>query len=161
MRRLGHAFGLAALLAAAVACGGNEEIGFGGSGSTTTTTTPPSTESNAPDGVPGAFAAPTGSTEITADKVDFTALPEGYPHTVWIVGDGTTVGLYGQAGGCTTAAAEVAEQGAQRVVLRVVETTTGDQVCTLDLRYPPLTVKLDAPLGTRTVVLERSQVGPR
>jgi len=30
----------------------------------------------------------------------------------------------------------------------------------MDLRFPPLTVLLDEPLGDRTVVLERRQIGP-
>lgn len=160
MRRLA-AFGtLLAAFALTAACGRGEEIGFGGAPAPSVTGAP-ATTSPATDGIPEAFAAPEGTSQLPGPKVDANALPEGYPRTVWTVGDGRTVGLYGQAGGCTEATAEVAEQDVRRVVLRIVETTTGAGACTMELRFPPLTVTLDEALGERTVVLERTQAGPR
>jgi hypothetical protein len=165
MRRLGLALGTGALLFAIAACGQNDEVGFGGAPPTTPepTTQEPSLPTEMPpqDGNPAGFPPPAGTAQVAEVKVDASGLPEGYPRTVWTEGDGTTVGVYGQDGGCTEATAEATEQGAQRVVLKITETTTSTGPCTLELRFPPLTVKLDAPLGDRTVVLERAQVGPR
>ena len=166
-RRLGRAFGVGAVLLACAACGQND-IGFGGAPSTVPstsvdlpTTGPASTPVAPPEGDPMNFQPPPGAVAVAAAKVDASALPPGYPKLVWTEGDGSTIGAYGQAGGCTEARADVTEQGAQRVVLQITETTLSAGPCTMEIRYPALTVKLDAPLGERTVVLARRQVGPR
>ena len=157
--------GASALLLACVACGQNEEIGFGappandaGERSDVTLPTEPL---EPPAGDPMKPAPPPGGVEVAEAKVDASALPEGYPKLVWTEADGAMVGVYGQAGGCIEATGSVTEQSAQQVVFLITETNSGGQVCTMDLRFPPLTVKLDAPLGDRTVVLQRTQVGPR
>ncbi|GLZ45248.1 hypothetical protein Acsp06_14330 [Actinomycetospora sp. NBRC 106375] len=95
---------------------------------------------------------PAGAGALPAERVDAGALPAGLPTLVWTRGD-RVVGVYGRAGGCTDARAEVVEQGADRVVLRVVQFSTGPGPCTRELVYPPLEVTLDAPLGERRVVL--------
>ncbi|MHC1563122.1 hypothetical protein ACR9E3_29530 [Actinomycetospora sp. C-140] len=95
---------------------------------------------------------PAGATALAAERVDATALPVGLPTLVWTRGD-RVVGVYGRAGGCTDARVEVVEQGADRVVLRVVQFSTGPGPCTRELVYPPLEVTLDGPLGERPVVL--------
>jgi hypothetical protein len=167
--RLRHALGVGAVLLACAACGQNEQVGFGGAPPTTSadlpttaaTTVPASRPVEPPDGDLMNPKPPPGAVAVPEAKVDASALPPGYPKVVWTEGDGSTVGAYGQAGGCTEAKADVVEQTGQHVVVRITETTTSAGPCTMELRIPPLTVKLDAPLGDRTVVLQRRQVGPR
>lgn len=156
--------GAAAVLAACVACGQPEEIGFGGA-PPPVTTAPASEPDEQPTQLPpgGADLAPqppAGVDAIDSAKVDASALPEGYPNIVWTE-DPSTIGAYVQAGGCIEASAEAGEQSADKVVLKLVETHSGAQMCTMDLQFPPVAVTLDAPLGDRTVVLERVQVGPK
>jgi hypothetical protein len=67
--------------------------------------------------------------------------------------DDHTIGAYGRGGGCTDARLEIVEQGPERVVLRVVQFSTGPGPCTRELIYPPLEATLDGPLGERPVVL--------
>ncbi|MQA09117.1 MAG: hypothetical protein GEU98_11340 [Pseudonocardiaceae bacterium] len=78
---------------------------------------------------------------------------------VWRSGDGRTVTVVGQEGGCSNVSAKVAEQGAQKVRVSVVETipTKPGLQCTMDIRYPKLSVQLDEPLAERTIVVERSK----
>ena len=167
MRRLRLALAFGALLLACAACGQNDEIGFGGAPPTTSAELPSTGPAESlppgppPDGNPMNPTPPAGGIAVAQAKVDAAALPEGYPRVVWTEGDGSTIGAYGQAGGCTEASAQVIEQNAQRVVMRITETTTSSGPCTMELRFPPLTVKLDAPLADRTVVLQREAVGPR
>ena len=104
----------------------------------------------APD--PLTSAPPTGGVALAAARVEAAGLPPGFPTLVWIRGD-TTLGIYGRAGGCTEARAEVVAQDAARVEVRVVQERTSPDPCTRDLRYPPLEVRLDAPLAERRVVL--------
>lgn len=164
MRRLGLGIG-AGLLLFAVACGQPDQVGFGGAPTPTPSSAeqaaPPPNEVTPPDGNPVDFPPPAGRTRIAAAKVDATALPQGYPSTVWVEGNSSAIGVYGQGGGCTEVTASATKQDADQVVVRIVETTTTAGACTLELRFPPLTVKLDKALGSRTVVLEREQVGPR
>lgn len=104
----------------------------------------------APD--PLTSAPPAGATALAAARVDATGLPAGFPTLVWSRDD-TTLGVYGRAGGCTEARAAVAEQGPEQVVVRVEQVTTSPGPCTRELLYPPLEVRLDAPLADRRVVL--------
>lgn len=104
----------------------------------------------APD--PLTAAPPQGGVVVDAARVDAAGLPPGFPTLVWTRGT-DTVGVYGRAGGCTEARAEVVAQDAARVELRVVQERTSPDPCTRELRYPPLEVRLDAPLGERRVVL--------
>jgi hypothetical protein len=157
--------GLCAVLLAlaCVACGGHEQIGFGGAPPPSTPGDPPTTATPAPlppgGGDPLALQPPPGSIPVPAAQVDASALPPGYPTVVWTTG-GADLGVYGQAGGCVQAAAEATEQGPGRVAVRITETTTSTGPCTMEISYPPLAVALDAPLGQRSVVLTRLQVGP-
>jgi hypothetical protein len=89
---------------------------------------------------------------VPADRVDATGLPAGFPALVWTRGP-RTLGVYGRAGGCTEARAELVEQTPERVAVRVVQVSTGTGPCTRELRYPPLEVALTADLGERRVVL--------
>ena len=99
-------------------------------------------------------APPAGGRALPAHQIDASALPDGYPRLVWTEGDGHTVGGYGQEGGCTAVHAELREQTATLVRMTFVEVTTSAGPCTMDLRFPALTVVLDAPPAGRTVVLE-------
>lgn len=146
----------------AAACGQREEVGFGGSPPAATSpsmehpvSTSPIPPVPAPD--PTNPAPPAGATPVPAARVDASALPEGYPRVAWTEGDGTTLGAYGVAsGGCVEVRAELAEQNAQRVVMRIIEHTTSTGPCTMEIRYLPVTVELAAPLGERAVILQRT-----
>jgi hypothetical protein len=114
----------------------------------------PPTSLDRPTPVPDPLTAapPQGGTVVDAARVDTAGLPPGFPTLVWTRGaDG--LGVYGRAGGCTEARAEVVAQDASRVEVRVVQQRTSPDPCTRELRYPPLEVRLDAPLGERRVVL--------
>jgi hypothetical protein len=112
--------------------------------------TPPAT----PPGKPR-LTVPEGSSPVPADKVDAAALPAGYPREVWTADGGTVLNIRAQEGGCGHALGEAAEQAGDRVVVNLSETKaqTG-QMCTMDLRYPVISVTLAAPLDQRTVVLK-------
>ncbi|MEY8040630.1 MULTISPECIES: hypothetical protein [Saccharopolyspora] len=147
MRRLHTTVGAAALLLGVTACAQQpaEDIGFGGQ--------PP-----APPG-PVAPKPEAERTPIAESAVDAERLPRGYPRQVWTQDGGTVVVATGQEGGCSQVHAEVAEQTAQHVTVRFVEETPEPPgMCTMDLRYPPVAVRLDAPLDQRTVVLEQQDV---
>lgn len=134
-----------------------EHVGFGGypsaapQSSTTHTTIPPPA-----GGVRRTWSGPPrGGSTVPAAQIDSTALPEGYPRLVWTENDGRTVGATGQEGGCARVHSELREQSSQRIRIAFVEVTTSPGPCTMDLRYRPLTVRLDVPLAERVVVLER------
>jgi hypothetical protein len=92
---------------------------------------------------------------VPAAQADFSALPAGYPHEVWTSADGRTLFARAEEGGCDRVHAEMREQTAQRVVVGLVKTQapTRGQMCTMDIRYPVVSVQLDEPLGQRTVLL--------
>ena len=114
----------------------------------------PPTSLDRPTPVPDPLTAapPAGGVVVDAARVDATGLPPGFPTLVWTQGT-DRLGVYGRAGGCTEARAEVVAQDATRVEVRVVQERTSPDPCTRELRYPPLEVRLDAPLGERRVVL--------
>jgi hypothetical protein len=137
---------LLAVLVLAGACGGRGD----GPGPAPVPPAVPTGATAAPD--PLTATPPAGGTALPPTQVDASAVPPGQPTLVWTRGGGT-LGLYGRAGGCTTARAEIVDQTAERVGLRIVRSTTGPGPCTRELRYPPLEVTLDAALGSRRVVL--------
>ncbi|KAA2254980.1 hypothetical protein F0L68_29500 [Solihabitans fulvus] len=97
---------------------------------------------------------PNGGKPVPAAQLDLAALPTDYPKSVWIEGDGTVLGLTGQEGGCSKVRADLTEQTDTVVRVHLVETSPVEtRPCTMDLRYPPLTVHLAAPLGARTVAV--------
>ncbi|MGH3907294.1 MAG: hypothetical protein ACRDTE_24430 [Pseudonocardiaceae bacterium] len=151
---MGSAVAGLALFGALAACAAQpDHVGFGGQPHTQTSSEAPPT---AEGGHPAWPAPPSGGTAVPAALVDASALPEGYPRLVWIQGDGRTIGAYGQEGGCTQVHSELREQTQQLVHISFVEVTTSPGPCTMDLRFRPLTVQLEAPMGERTVVLTRS-----
>jgi hypothetical protein len=122
---------------------------------------PPTVATGAPAGAPVATSVPAdpltatppdGTTALDAARVDVRGLPPGFPTLVWTRGP-RTLGVYGRAGGCTEANAQVVDQTAAAVTVRVVQATTSPGPCTRELRYPALEVTLAADLGTRRVVL--------
>lgn len=162
MRSLGTAIGAGALMVVLAACATSTPVGPSAGGPTLTTSAstapsvPEDAQSDSPE--PSDSPVPPDGREVPKDKVDATGVPEDVPTVVWTEGDGSTLGALGQEGGCSKASVEVAAQTAEVVEIVLVETTPVDQqVCTMDLRYPPLTAKLDAPLGDRRVVLTTRQ----
>ncbi|MEU4742968.1 hypothetical protein AB0G02_21220 [Actinosynnema sp. NPDC023658] len=156
MRSLGTAIGAGVLLVALAACATSTPVGPGAGGPTLTTSAAPTTTA----GEEPEFESPVpeGGKEVPKDRIDASSIPEGTPTTTWTEGDGSVLGVIAQEAGCGKASVEIAEQNAQQVKVVMVETTpTDQQVCTMDIRYPPLTTKLDAPLGDRTVVLTTRQ----
>ncbi len=158
MRSLGTAIGAGALLLVLTGCASPKPPLDAGSGGGPTLTTAPATTTPSSGDEPVQNLLPPGGKEVPPAKVDASAVPEGNPRTVWTEGDGSTLGLIGQEGGCGKASVEIAEQSAQVVKVVVVETVPKEaQACTMDIRFPPLTAKLDAPLGERLVVLSTRQ----
>lgn len=156
MRSLGTAVGAGALLVALVGCATSQPSVGVGAGPTLTTA--PSSSSAPPPSEEFESPVPPGGTAVPEDRVDATAIPEDTPRTVWTEADGSVLGVIGQEAGCSRTRVEVAEQTDQVVKVVLVETLPRDQqVCTMDIRYPPLTAKLDAPLGERSVVLGTRQ----
>ncbi|XVS66236.1 hypothetical protein ACQPYE_09300 [Actinosynnema sp. CA-299493] len=157
-------------LLALAGCGttGNAPLGESSTavGTVTTTGSPsaPTTLSSSADAQPtapppqtSAAALEGGPTEVTAAQVDGGTLPDHYKRQAWTSADGRTVQVVGIAGGCKTASAEVTAQSADQVSITLVTTyyapPTG-VLCTQELRDVPLNVTLDAPLGSRRIVLE-------
>ncbi len=157
MRRVGTVLGGAVLLVALVGCAGRQDgVGFGGAPDPA----PPASSEAQPEPIPGNPTPPTGGGALPAVQVDAAALPDGHPRLVWTLDDGHTVGVYGQEGGCSQVRADLLEQTASTIRIDLVETIPTTGPCTMDLRFPPLSVQLDEPLGQRTVLLERRTVGP-
>ncbi|HKN51854.1 MAG TPA: hypothetical protein VJX66_05095 [Amycolatopsis sp.] len=175
MRYLSKIVGTACILAAVTACGaqnaglnqpvtGGDSVGPSGSVSTSpgpTTSVPPSVTSSPPSpnppNPPGKprLTVPQGSLPVPAAQIDASALPAGYPHEVWTSNGGTILNIRAQEGGCGHAVGNAVEQTAQHVVINLSETKgmTG-QMCTMDIRFPVISVALAAPLDARTVVLK-------
>ncbi|WP_328607948.1 hypothetical protein OG943_02100 [Amycolatopsis sp. NBC_00345] len=158
MRHLTKLVGTGLILMTVTACGGQETMaiqpasgGDSAAPSGSIATAPPS-----PSGKPQ-LQLPPGSTPVAAGKVDAAALPKGFPRQVYTANGGTIINLRAEEGGCQHALGQAIEQTAQHVVLDLSETKaqTG-QMCTMDLRYPYISVALAAPLGDRTVVLKQS-----
>ncbi|WP_158840147.1 hypothetical protein [Saccharothrix deserti] len=156
MRSLGTAIGAGALLVVLAACAtSTPDVGPAAGGPVLTTSVEPTSPTQEPE-----FESPVppGGKEVPKDKLDASSVPEGTPTAAWTEGDGSTLGVIAQEAGCGKASVEIAEQNAQVVKVVLVETTPVDQqICTMDIRYPPLTAKLDAPLGDRQVVLSTRQ----
>jgi septal ring-binding cell division protein DamX len=151
MKRLGTVVGAGVLLLLANACANPQES------QEARTDRPTATSETTPDRQP-ARTPPSGGTPVAQQQLDTSGLPRGYPVLVWTEDDGDTVGVVAQEGGCGKASVEVPRQTDTQVVVLMVETVPATpKMCTMDLRYPKLTAELDAPLGTRTVVLKAEQ----
>ena len=99
---------------------------------------------------------PPNVTAVAKDKVDTTSLSDTYRDEAYVFGDGRDVEVFGVGGGCKEARAEVSGQSADLVQITLVTITKqpSGTVCTQEVRQVPLTVRLDAPLGNRRLVLE-------
>jgi hypothetical protein len=153
MRHIGTVVGTGVLLLVISACGSAQNAGTGAGGGPTLPTA--TSSSDTPPGIAPGEIPPDGK---PVTKLDTNALSSEYPRTVWTQGDGKTVGVIAQEGGCGKASASVLEQSASVVKIELVETLPLDkQACTMDIRFPPLTVQLTEPLGERTVALTSRQ----
>lgn len=140
------------------------------------TPTPPDGKPVDPPADPPAGAAPTapvslsptgpvvpaGVEQVPSARVDVSAVPEYYEHRglVWVYDGGRSLQMFAAASsGCGDAAARVVDQSAAevRIVLESLPQPQGGSadgdICTTVMTPRPVTVALDAPLGTRTVVL--------
>ncbi|HEY8373973.1 MAG TPA: hypothetical protein VIL00_14635 [Pseudonocardiaceae bacterium] len=161
MKRLVSTLIGGALVAVLAGCADEGGVGFGGAPQVEPTTTAPSSVTSEPAVMdPLMPQPPEGARALAEAQVDATALPEDYPRLVWTPeGDANAVGMYGREGGCGKVSAEVTEQTPKMVRVVLTETVPAKpQMCTMDLRFPPLTVQLDTPLGERVVVLEAKRV---
>ncbi|MGW5717698.1 hypothetical protein ACWEVP_16155 [Amycolatopsis sp. NPDC003865] len=154
--------GTGAFLLMATACAGqdmptSQPAAGGESAAPTGSVSTSPTQSVLPTSPPGKprLTVPEGSTPVPPEKVDASALPGGYPHEVWTANGGTILNIRAQEGGCGHALGEATQQAGDRVVVNLSETKaqTG-QMCTMDIRYPVISVALAAPLDQRTVVLK-------
>jgi hypothetical protein len=98
---------------------------------------------------------PAGSTVVAPAQLDVSGLPSDYPREVYVTADGRTLYLRAQEGGCERAAAQVRTQTPQQVVVDLldIKSNVQGQMCTMDIRYPLVSVPLAEPLGHRHVVL--------
>jgi len=165
MRYSAKVAGTGALLLMVTACAGQDMPTNLPAGSTGSVSVPaPASPSPSPSGSalpepnpPGKprLTVPEGSTPVPADKIDATALPADFPREVWTANGGTVLNIRAQEGGCGHALGEAAEQAGDRVVVNLSETKAQtNQMCTMDIRYPVISVTLAAPLDQRTVVLK-------
>lgn len=153
MTRLTTAVGAGVLLLLGSACGSSQGTNAQPAPATSATQAPAGTPDRQPVRTP-----PDGTTAVPATQVDYSRLPKGFPRLVWIAGDGKTLGAVAQEGGCGRASAEVSDEGADKVILTLVETQPAKpRPCTMDLRYPKVTTQLELPLGNRTVVVQHAQ----
>ena len=105
---------------------------------------------------------PPNVTPVAKEKVDTTSLSDTYRDEAYVFGDGRDVEVFGVGGGCKEARAEITGQSADVVQVTLVTITKQPPgtVCTQEVRQVPLTVRLDAPLGERRLVLEsREEIG--
>jgi hypothetical protein len=105
---------------------------------------------------------PPNVTPVPKDKIDTTSLSDTYRDEAYVFGDGRDIEVFGVGGGCKEARAEVSGQSAGLVQITLVTITKqpSGTVCTQEVRHVPLTVRLDAPLGDRRLVIEsREETG--
>ncbi|MEV6645408.1 hypothetical protein [Amycolatopsis sp. NPDC051371] len=166
MRYLAKAAGTGAILLMATACagqnvpisqpaaGGTSEVPTGSVSTSPSESVLPAPPSANPPGKPR-LTVPEGSTPVPPAKVDTAALPANYPHEVWTANGGTILNIRAQEGGCGHALGEATEQAGDHVVVNLSETKaqTG-RMCTMDIRFPVISVALASPLDQRTVVLK-------
>ena len=154
MRRIATVVGTGALLLAMAACG--SEVGFGGqpSNKPPASSTPGQPTSDPNVAIP---KPPEGGTAIPDKQLDPASQDmDGYKRLVWTKDNGATLGTYGREGGCSKVTGEAVEQTDKSIKLLLTEKVPAKpQACTMDMRYPPVEVKLAKPLGERTVSVEQ------
>lgn len=145
--------GIGIVLVTATACGQRADNVAPGAAPT-----PPASLSPAPGppARPGSSQQPpAGSKVVPAAQVDSSKLPGDYPREVYVTADDKTLYFRAEEGGCGRATADVQEVTAQQIVINLGETqsTPKGQMCTMDIRYPLVSVPLSEPLGQRKVIL--------
>src|ERR1044072_9251341 len=98
MTRLTTAVGAGVLLVLGSACGSQ---GTDAQPQAPAATSP--AQNPAPAGTPDrqpARTPPDGAKAVPTNQVDYSRLPKGFPHLVWVAGDGKTIGAVAQEGGC-------------------------------------------------------------
>jgi hypothetical protein len=120
-----------------------------------------STSASAPAAGGPAMAGPelpAGATVVSGARVNASALPSGFPREVWTTGNGATLNVYGEQGGCDTVSAKAVSQTDSQVTVRLTQVqqkpTAHHSVCPLYRMLKPLAMPLSAPLGSRAVVLQ-------
>ncbi|WP_236788377.1 hypothetical protein [Amycolatopsis sp. GM8] len=147
--------GLGIVLVTATACGQRPESVSPGAGPALP---PPSMSVPPPPASSGPWDAqtpPAGSTLVPAAQVDNSKLPQDYPHEVYVSADGKALYFRAEEGGCGRASADVQQQDTQQIVINLRETQSHMQgrMCTMDIRYPLISVPLSEPLGNRKILL--------
>ncbi|HEY0452831.1 hypothetical protein [Actinophytocola sp.] len=111
---------------------------------------------------PSGVVVPEGVRQVPAAQVDSSALPAYYEHRgeVWVFEDDRSLQMFAAASsGCTDAQAVVVDQSATevRIMLRPLPEPQGGRpdggACTAVMTPRPVTVRLAAPLGDRTIHL--------
>lgn len=104
---------------------------------------------------PGAPHLPAGSEPVAGTRVDASSLPAGYPRLVWTVGNGSTLGFFAEQGACQTVGAQVTAQTATAVTIRLLDIQPATtKPCAKNVLNKEMTVNLDQPLGSRTVIMQ-------
>lgn len=162
MRHVQVVVAAAALLAFAGCSADNAPLGQPSSTAAPTTTGSPSaptTLSSTGEPVPTippprtSIAPLVGQDEVPPTQVDGGALNQ-QPRT-WTSTDGRTVRIDGTESGCDRLSAEVIAQSGDQVLITLVTTKYAQSgACTADVRPVQVDVTLDAPLGSRRIVLE-------
>jgi hypothetical protein len=109
-------------------------------------TPPPTTDTSS------APVLATGPT-VPPSQVNYSAAPENVPQTVWQQDGGKTLVVMAEEGGCVKVDAQVTKQTADEVDITVLSVAETHRVCPLYVRNIPVAAHLDAPLGSRKVVL--------
>jgi hypothetical protein len=89
---------------------------------------------------------------VPPNQVTYVA-PEAVPDTVWQQDDGKTLVVMAEEGGCSKVEAQVTRQSADEVDITLLTVAQTQKICPQYIRNVPVAAHLDAPLGTRKVVL--------
>jgi hypothetical protein len=146
--------GIGIVLITATACGQRPESAAPAAGAPSSSPSVPAAPS-VPSRPGSSQTAPAGSTLVPPAQLDVSQLPGDYPREVFVTADGKSLYLRAEEGGCGRATADVRQETAHQVVINLTETESNPkgQMCTMDIRYPLISVPLTDPLGARKVVL--------
>jgi hypothetical protein len=119
-----------------------------GSSPSSTVVPPSSSTPSPPEGATPKASGPT----VPPNQVTYVA-PEAVPDTVWQQDDGKTLVVMAEEGGCSKVEAQVTKQAADEVDITLLTVAQTHKICPQYIRNVPVAAHLDAPLGTRKVVL--------
>ncbi|MBO0840873.1 MAG: hypothetical protein J2O49_08645 [Sciscionella sp.] len=105
-------------------------------------------------------AVPDGGPQVPASQIDASGLSEGRAGKVWTQDNGTVLATEAEQSGCEQVSGQVGEQTSTKVVFVIVidEKKAKGKMCPMIVRNVPVAVRLNAPLGKRTVVLQSKKV---